>query len=621
MNIMNRIWALGLMVMSMALTSCNDYFDTDPNNIINNDDYIAEEDEIYKGFLGILNRVQEAGDHAIFLTDTRTALLETTDNAPTELKAIYNYDETNGNSYADPTCYYAIIVACNDYINKMSEFQRNTGGMTEIAEGNFPRLLSSTLRTKAWAYLMLGKIYGEAYWFDDPLTEKKPLTDGSVFTHCNMKELADKAIYLLENGIDVNGKHIDANQTIEWYKWFNPETQTKDDTERKWEYLVPPAEILNAEFRSWRASYVSEDAAQSDWQWIHDHILQYIYNYHTLALEESEITHRIKGYTYVTETGIFQLTKQMQNDKDGAYANIFFTEDYGSKYQLLSTIMYDNENYQRNRIVQYFCPEYPSSDSYYLRPSDYGVSLYNEGDIRSLTQKWVMNTLGGNRCVSKYYYGYEFDTRTYEYLKGKDIFKIQPAIPTFRGHDLHFLLAEAETHLGHFTQAYAILNQGVSTEFVDNILPTDPALNWDSRYSTWLGVDGGYGNLGIAGAANGTIHELPRPTVEELAGYSEEQLNELKAQYDWAIADEHIKEYIAEGKSYSYLCKIAERYANSANRNGDQAKARDSFAARMTPKYSSTGRSGIVESRIKSNGYWINWDLKGIENSETQTEN
>lgn len=264
--------------MSVCFHSCEDFFDTDPKNIINEGDYIAEEDEIYKGFLGIFNRMQEAGDQAIFLTDTRGALLETTDNAPAELKAIYNYNETNGNSYADPTCYYSIIVACNDYFNKMEEYHKEVGGMTEVAEENFPALISSAMRIKAWAYLMLGKIYGEAYWFDDPLTEKKQLSDASVFTHCNMKELADRAINLLENGMTIDGVHIPADLEVSWYKWIDEENQNAT-LYREWEYLTPPAIVLNAEFRSWRASYVDEEAAQADWQWIHDNLLQYMYDY------------------------------------------------------------------------------------------------------------------------------------------------------------------------------------------------------------------------------------------------------------------------------------------------------------------------------------------------------
>ena len=610
MKIVNKIWTIGLMAVSMTFTACEDFFETDPKNIINEEDYIAEEDEMYKGFLGIFNRMQEAGDHAIFLTDTRAALLETTDNAPTDLKAICNYDETYGNPYADPTCYYAIIVACNDYFAKMEEFHQTVGGMTEIAEENFPALISSAMRIKAWAYLMLGKIYGEAYWFDDPLTEKKDLNDASVFTHCNMKELADRAIALLENGMTIDGIHVPGNLEVKWYKWLDPEVQ--DETMyRQWQFLTPPAVILNAEFRSWRASYVDEDAAQTDWTWIRENILDFLYYYQQPLDEDVEDPegYRIAGGTGYNRNAIFQLSLLMQSDNFGSYSNIFFTEETGSQYQLISTIMYDHARFQRNRLVQYFCPEYPDAESFYLQPSEYGVNLYNENDIRGATQKWMINTLGGKRCVSKYYYGYNFTTRSYQYLDEKPIFEIQPSIPTFRGHDLHYLLAEAELHLGHYDQAYVLLNAGVSDEFPDKVMPLGDGSNWDERYLPFLANSGGYGNAGLAGAANATLHDLPRPGDAEWDSYTED---EIKKMYDWAIADEHMKEYIAEGKSYSYMCKIAERYANNAYRGGDPAEARDSVAARIAPKYAPMGRQSVVENRIKSNGYFIHWELTNL---------
>ena len=201
-------------------------------------------------------------------------------------------------------------------------------------------------------------------------------------------------------GYDVDGIHIDANLEVSWYKWLDPENQDIS-LYRKWEYLTPPAVVLNAEFRSWRASYVDEAAAQSDWQWIHDNLLQYMYEYQTGA----KGAERVDGKTNVSNVAIFQLTLLMQSDNDGAYSNIFYTSTTGSMYQLISSIMYDYNNHQRNRLVQYLCPEYPDQESFYLQPSDYGVALYNENDIRGLTQKWRMNTLGGKRCVSKYYYG------------------------------------------------------------------------------------------------------------------------------------------------------------------------------------------------------------------------
>src|SRR5574344_2248882 len=105
-----------LLLLLLPLMACTDFFETDPDNITNVEDYISKNDEMYKGFLGILTKMQQAGDHAIFLTDTRGDFLQVTGNAPLALKQIYNYEPTNGNPYADPSCYYAIVIACNDYI-------------------------------------------------------------------------------------------------------------------------------------------------------------------------------------------------------------------------------------------------------------------------------------------------------------------------------------------------------------------------------------------------------------------------------------------------------------------------------------------------------------------------
>lgn len=79
-----------LTILSLAailgLTSCEAMFITDPDDIINVDDYISEDDEMYKGFLGIMTRMQQAADHSIILTDTRGDYFEVTPNAPLELQ-------------------------------------------------------------------------------------------------------------------------------------------------------------------------------------------------------------------------------------------------------------------------------------------------------------------------------------------------------------------------------------------------------------------------------------------------------------------------------------------------------------------------------------------------------
>ncbi|MBO7141263.1 MAG: hypothetical protein J6W19_11895 [Prevotella sp.] len=82
---------------------------------------------------------------------------------------------------------------------------------------------------------------------------------------------------------------------------------------------------------------------------------------------------------------------------------------------------------------------------------------------------------------------------------------------------------------------------------------------------------------------------------------------QLKQRYDWAIADEYLKEYLAEGKAYSYLCKIADRWSNAGR--GDRSTACDSVIARIAPKYPAAIQ-GKVRTSITNDGYFIRWDLK-----------
>jgi hypothetical protein len=641
---MKRYSILVITLLNIIIfSSCSDYFDTNPNNIINEEDYIDKEDEIYKGMLGIMNRVQEAGDHAIWLTDTRANILETTENAPDDLKRIYNYESTDGNEYADPTCYYAIIIACNDYIAKMGEYHKShKGAISEEAESHFIPMLSCTLRIKAWAYLMLGRIYGVAYWFDDPLTEKKALSDASVFTRCDMKQLAEKAITLLTNGIDVDGMHIAPDVDMYWWEWLDPENKELSPY-IAWQYLTPPAMIMKVEFMSWLCNYLTEEAARPYWTEIRNTILDYLYAIHTFPFGGEETNYpnfplpgfnlqgtngrNIDDYRYYLPN-VFQLTVDLSagiRQQWMPYMDLFPTEGIGLKTQAISGIIYNYEQHQRNRIVQYLCPEYPSADAFYLRPSEYGKQLYDDYDIRSMDQKVVMNTLGGQDCVSKYFYkryhtnvqaatsGYQYGTWGY-IGDGSNLFKIEPTIPTFRGHDFHFLLAEAETHLGHFDVARTILNDGFTTRFPDKAFPTDND-EWYPKYITWLGGDTpssstpttnprGSGNCGIAGAARGTLHALPLPEETSL---SEQQLKEM---YDWAIADEYLKEYLAEGKAYSYLCKMADRWSNGGR--GDRGAACDSVIKRIAPKYPASTQAK-VRSSILSDGYFIKWDLKDAQ--------
>jgi hypothetical protein len=565
---MKRFFIYSMLLCLLSCTACTDFFDTDPDDITNAEDYISKNDEMYKGFLGILTRMQEAGDHAIFLTDTRGDFLEVTGNAPVELQDIYNYRDTKGNSYADPLRYYAVVIACNDFIDKMRQYRERIGeSMDEKTETNFNGMISSTLRIKVWAYYTIGRIYGEAIWFDDPLEEYINLNDTATFTQLtNMKSIVSNCINLLDNGISIyNDELIPANLEMDWVAWLDAESQNVEKY-RYWNYLTPNWLLLRCELLSWRGE-------GGDWQWIRDEILSYLYGVQTIETVVGDYLNP-SGYLYACNIPL-----------TGNYQNIFYTEQMGYKFQFICGIMYDYENDQFNRLVDYFCPAYPGK--YYLRPSNYAIGKYIQEDVRGLTQKLCMNVINGDTCFTKNYY------HRGAYLRTR-IFEIMPTIILQRGHDYHFLLAEAENHLGNWEQAACILNQGVTNTYTyASYLPVD----WSTYYSSWFGDNGGYGDVGIVGCVRGANHDLPNPTD---AGYNMDEADRIRL-YDLALADEYLLEYTGEGKSYSYLIKMAERYP---------AYGASIVADRVVPKYPSE-KQAEVRAIIEANGYWVDWDLKG----------
>jgi hypothetical protein len=88
---------------------------------------------------------------------------------------------------------------------------------------------------------------------------------------------------------------------------------------------------------------------------------------------------------------------------------------------------------------------------------------------------------------------------------------------------------------------------------------------------------------------------------------AEDMTEEERREYiDWCLAQEYAKEYVAEGKAYSYLCKMAERYSHAGR--GNKLTAADKMADIIAPKY-----TGALQSKVRSSlqgKYFINWNLK-----------
>lgn len=564
-NILQYILVLSTIFL---FASCEDFFQVNTDDVLDNDDYISTDSEMYSGYIGITTKLQAIGDKVIYLTDTRGELLEPTINAPSELTSLYYYnDDLSGNSYADPAPYYDVIIACNDYIYKMFEYKKTHSA--SIDEAHFKALISSTLRVKAWIYLTLGKIYGEAVWFDDPMTEKQDL---SKFPLKNLNDIITSCRQLLEVGIE----GIDGTLSISWKEWVDPETSTGDSEFRYWDYMTPDYIPLYAEICLW----------DEDYQKVVDIILP--------KLNEKF------AHTNLDGNNIDWLRSVALA---GKFARIWDTKGKDPlRIEAISIIQYNYEYNQTNSLLKHFGTERPNQ--FLLSPSEVGRARFSDPDFNNLGVKdrdaregisfrkttadqWVINKFRPSSSQARPN-AYEDDVLIYIY----------------RAAELHFMLAEALNQLDRYPEAATLINSGLSGVFPNgNVTWPGFSNNWTS--ATEHGTRA-YPNAGIRGTfalGNREFFKEPKqegdPAIDGenlLSDLSAEEIGQAKMKNDLAILDEMLLEFPAEGKIYPAMIRIAKRY-NDYN----------IIADRVCPKYQN---GEDIRTKILNGAYFIKWDLK-----------
>lgn len=489
-----------IAVFVMA-SGCSDFFNVNTDDMLDHTRYIDEESEMYSGYIGIMAKVQQIGDKIIYLTDTRGELLEPTRNTPNELYSIYSYEEDlTGNPYADPAPYYDVIIGCNDYLLKLYEYKEQN--LSSINMEHYRGLVSSTLRVKAWVYLTLGKIYGEAIWLDDPLREKKDL---SQFQMKDIDQIITSCKELLDKGFD----GVDGKQIMVWKEWVDPHTPTGESVYRYWDFVTPEYFALYAELSLWSGDY------------------QTTVNLILGALNESFGKTRTDA------------TVWMRNVRIGNSWGDLWNRQEPLPQENVSAILYDYSKNQTNGLLKHFGTEFPNE--YLLAPSEVGRSRFSDPEF---------NPLGGatsdRRGEGTFTLNSEGDWAIRKYRPNSSArpqaYQDDVHIYIYRAGDLYFMLAEALNNLGRHTEASALINQGVNGYFPNG------GVTWEGFTDAWTAVtpigSRSYPDIGIRGSFALGVRPFSSDTREN----------------DLAILDEMMLEFACEGRIYPAMLRIAKRY-------------------------------------------------------------
>ena len=581
-------WSVGVLVAAFGLTftSCSDFFNPETNDQVSDKSYISENTEMYTGFVGLLTKMQAIGDKEILLTDTRAEFIEPTKNAGTDLWSIYQYsDNLQGNEYASPAPYYELILACNDYLNKVKEFRKSPQVDDEICQD----LISSTIRIKAWAYKTIGEIYGEAAWIDEPVGSVDEFLAKARNQVIPMKEVVDKCLNLMENGYD----GVKSDLVVDWIAWLDPTNVTNiaNSPFRKWNYIVPTYEGIYSELCLWKGAYldaenngVGSDAAKGYYQTAADLLLK--------ALNVYINNEKLSGNNpyWCPNAGTA-----------GRYTSIWQAQDPYAPENVCA-ILYDYNQGQTNSLVKHFNSDSPAE--FLLQPSEAGMNNFtdpvkNPGGSTSETRyKNLVGNDANGKYISKYRpNGGRNGVRAKAYQDDVHIY-------IYRATQYHLMLCEALNQLGRFSALSSVLNNGMTGDKVTELVENDElkAAGKPIKYPEWEGFTRNwtssaewgtrkYPDAGIRGA-----YSLAARPIE--TGSTPTQLQAAKRSNDIQIMQEAELEFSCEGKTYPWMNRVAVRYQDA-----------NIIADEICPKYEAKGLAGKVRAAILNGANWVKYKL------------
>lgn len=583
-----RLCNFYMLAAAMLLVGCSDFFDPSTDDEYKGEDGFTSNTEMYTGFIGIMAKMQAVGDKEILLTEPRGELIEPTDDSNSELIALYNYESNlQDNSYANPQGYYEVIIACNDYLNNMTDYKNSPN----VDSDAWQALVSSAVRVKVWAYKTLAEVYGQAVWFDDPVTDVSEIREGDRFQLIPLSGIVDKCLQLLEQGYE----GVKSNVQINWYEWLDPthSVSLSSSEYRKWNYMVPTYAGLFSELCLWKGALLDSGGVDAT-------------SYYKNAADTLLIA--LGGMINVASDPGSNVYWLPSAATPGHYSPIW-NNAQPYPYEAVSAIIYDYTNNQTNTLLKHFSNEYPNK--YLLRPSQTGIDRFldkdfNPGSSTNDTRyKCCFGTSSGQPYLAKF--------RPVGSSARVNAFQDDCHVYVYRAMQYHMMLCEALNHLKRFTAMNAVLNSGVKAGDTDDCFNPDAA-EWEGFASTldptkcdWTGTANfgtrRYPSMGIRGCFSLTARPV-KDNYRDLGEAATYRYNDL------AILDEVMLEFAGEGKVYPWMCRMAVRYNDPTI-----------VADRVCPKYTDDALASTVRSRIQDGGYWVPFDLQIKESTMTNVYN
>ncbi|TKG86947.1 RagB/SusD family nutrient uptake outer membrane protein, partial [Puteibacter caeruleilacunae] len=427
-----------LACVALTAVSCDDFFESDKDDIIAGEKNYQSIQEITNTVVGINGLMQDVADQNILLHSLLSDEALPSVVAPDEFFQIESRTVSADNDFANPSDYYKVIVNCNDLLNRLDTTDVIAVGF-DSEEAKAVRMQAYTSR--AWAYINLSYIYGKVRYFYDPLINYDEKTV-ATFPELTQEELVEQLITELEN-------HKGDFGYVNW-------GEIMGDNDKEWNLMRIPFNLFLGNLYLMAERYS-------------DALSQYF-----LLLKDV----KDNNYTISSKYGF------------GKWKDIFTKSISSNTDEIYTAIPYSKSNFQQHYLQSYFSWDKTPGGLGYLVPADTIISNY-ELQPNNFEQK------GDNMRMSASVRSYNDgeDKMIYKYTVGRQSYDNSAPIILYRAADVHLAMAECFNRLGDSDIALAILNDG----FQDFWAGSDWSEELEARYAIPEGLKN---NIGIRGRVN-----------------------------------------------------------------------------------------------------------------------
>jgi DNA-binding transcriptional regulator of glucitol operon len=469
MKYLNKITGIVLCTLLLsALPACQDMLNTDAKEVVEAKDNYQNVYDVDNALWGLYGKVSKLAENVVVLNELRADLMDVTPNSTLDQVEINNHTETSANSYCDPTAFYEVILNANTIqtnLNKMLAEKK-------ISKENYDPRYSDVVAIRTWVYLQMGIQFKEVPYVTNSLESLDALNDSANFPTKSLDQLIPQLISDMESlpTLEVNtlssfyGKTISDNN-----KSFFMNLQFADK-----HIILGDLYLWNDQFLQAGTQYKAYmDAADA-------------------VSNKTNIENKVSTWVWDgSNEPRFQICYTRYKDQNvnsfrNMWKEIFIRPStdnatlgsIGLQDEMMWMISYSGSSLSASPFIKLFANT--GEGKYQIKPSAYAIDSLWETQIQQSNgfvfdgrgRESSFDYVNGQPVVMKYLYDY-YNTYTTDANKTIHLNYTNITNPyskpgkwfLYRAALLHLRYAEAANRAGYPKLAYALLNNGVKTNF------------------------------------------------------------------------------------------------------------------------------------------------------------